>query len=625
MPADPLKILSERLTEAIRAAFPDADATFIDPAIAASRQPKFGDFQSNAAMPLGKALGIPPRDAAAKIVEQLRPRIVDIAEPLTAQSIAGPGFINITLRPDALAALLQEMDAPDLGIAPADPTQTVVVDLMGVNLAKQVQVWHLRSTVIGDAIARVFERLGHRVIRQNHVGDWGLQIAMVTARLGALAREERVDLNSVTLDDLDRMYKESQSESDADEEGLAAARKYGMGPKAIAELEEQVAGASEAMAAAKRTLIALQSGDPATVATWQVISRITMDACMDMCARLHANVKPEHTAGESSYRNELAPLVADLEARGIAEPSEGALVVKLDDGPDPLPPLLVRKSDGGFLYATTDLAGVRRRVSRMHADRVVYVIDARQSLQLRQVFAAARKAGYTLLPQAGGEPRHTRLGHAAFGTMLGEDGRPYKSRSGESLRLSDVLDEAISRAGKAVADKNPDLPGEERAEIAEAIAIAAIKYADLSTERIKDYVFSYDRMMSFEGNTGPYLLYALVRVRSIFRKAAERFGEDTAFRSAPFLIRAPEEKTLALALLRYSASVVAVADTLEPHRLTQYLYELAGAFSTFFQACPVLQAPDEETRNSRLRLCDLTARALEDGLGLLGIQGLERM
>jgi arginyl-tRNA synthetase len=621
MPADPLKMLSERFVAAIRAAFPGADPALLDPAIAPSRQAKFGDFQSNVAMPLGRALGLPPREVALRISERLD--LGDIAEPLTAQSVAGPGFINITLRADALARLLEELDTPDLGIAHADPAQTIVVDLMGVNLAKQVQVWHLRSTVIGDSIARVFERLGHRVIRQNHVGDWGLQIAMVTARLGSLVREGRVDLGAVTLDDLDRMYKEVQSESDADEDGLAAARRWRMGPKAIAELEEQVGGAEGSMLAAKRTLIALQGGDPATVETWKTIARITMDACMAICARLGANVRAEHSAGESSYRDELAPLVADLEQRGIAEASEGALVVKLGDGPGATTPLLVRKSDGAFLYATTDIAGIRRRVQAMHADRVVYVVDARQSLHFQQVFGAARRAGYTLLP---GEPaREASLEHAAFGTMLGEDGRPYKSRSGESVKLADMLDEAIARAARSVAEKSPELPAEERGQIAEAVAIAAIKYADLSTERTKDYIFSYDRMMSFEGNTGPYLLYALVRIRSIFRKAAERFGEAAGFRSAPFLVREPEERSLALALLRYPGAVQAVADSLEPHRLTQYLYELAGTFSAFFQACPVLQAPDEAVRNARLRLCDLAARILEDGLGLLGIKGLQRM
>ncbi len=622
MPSDPLQILGDRFRAAIVAAFPGLDPAAADPQISPSRNPKFGDYQSNAAMGLAKTLGGQPREVAQRIVERLD--VSDIAEPVTQASIAGPGFINVTLRAEALAGLLGEMDTARLGIEPTSPPETVVVDLMGVNLAKQVQVWHLRSTVIGDAIARTFERLGDRVIRQNHLGDWGLQIAMVTAKLIELERQGRVSFDRLTLDDLDAMYKLAQAEGDADEAGLEAARRWNMGPKVLAEMAAQVSGAREAMEAAKRTLVALQSGDPATVAAWERISRITLDACLAVCARLKANVTVEHSAGESSYRHELAGVVADLEKRGIATESEGALVVQLEGLADPL---LVRKSDGGFIYATTDLAAIRRRVQRLSADRVIYVVDARQSLHFQQVFAAAIKAGYARNPRTG---KTAELRHAAFGTMLGEDGRPYKSRSGESVKLTDMLDEAIARAGAAVAAKSPELPERERAEIAGRVAIAAIKYADLSTERTKDYVFSYDRMMSFEGNTGPYLLYALVRIKSIFRKAAERLGEEAIGRArsggaGPFRLGMAEEKTLALAILRYPGVVDTVAESLEPHRLCQYLYDLAGSFSAFFQQCPVIQAPDDETRWARLRLCGLTDRVLSDGLSLLGIEPLERM
>ncbi|MGE3107722.1 MAG: arginine--tRNA ligase [Phycisphaerales bacterium] len=649
MSLDPVQILSERFTSAIRRAFPQlaagrpaadgasaARSPVIDPMITASKNPKFGDFQSNAAMSLARMLGVPPpspREVAKQIVATLD--LGDIAEPVTEANIAGPGFINITLRADALARLTESLDssagASRLGIEPPPPpphpdhSQTIVVDLMGVNLAKQVQVWHLRSTVIGDAIARTLERLGNRVIRQNHVGDWGLQIAMVTGRLMRLAREGTIDPDAITLDDLDLMYKAAQKECDADEAGLEMARRWHMGPKVIAELEAQVSGALEAEASAKRTLVALQSGDRETVAMWERIAKVTMDECVAICARLKANVTGVHTAGESSYRDELAGVVGDLMKRGIAVEDQGAIVVKLDDVGIGTP-LIVRKSDGGFIYATTDLAAVRRRVQKLHAERVVYVVDARQASHFAPVFATAHKAGYsTISPGSGAASRTARLEHAPFGTMMGDDGRPYKTRSGESVKLADMLDEAIARADRAVAEKSPDLSPAQRRATAETIAIAAIKYADLSTERTKDYVFSYDRMMSFEGNTGPYLLYAQVRIKSIFRTAEEKLGALPAWQNAPLDLSTPEEKNLALAILRYPASVRAVADSLEPHRLCQYLYDLATTYSSFYQNCKVVGAPTRELLASRLRLCSLTARVLEDGLSLLGIPTLERM
>lgn len=635
MSFDPIQILSERFTAAIIAAFPrlgelggstaatDTTPTpaAIDPLISANKNPKFGDFQSNAAMGLAKTLGMPPRDVAKQIVAKLD--ISDIAEPVTEASIAGPGFVNIKLRGDAIAGLTERMDAAAgvrLGIEPPEHPMTIVVDLMGVNLAKQVQVWHLRSTVIGDAIARTFERLGYNVIRQNHVGDWGLQIAMVTNRLMRMAKEGLINPAAITLDDLDVMYKAAQKECDADEKGLDAARTWHMGPKAIAELEAQVSGALEAETAAKRTLVALQSGDKATVSAWERIAQTTMDECLAICARLMANVTAEHTAGESSYRDELAGVVEDLLKRGIATEDRGAIVVKLDDV-GITPPLIIRKSDGGFIYATTDLAAIRRRVQKLHAERVVYVVDARQASHFAPVFATAHKAGYSKL----GSGETAVLQHAPFGTMMGDDGRPYKTRSGESIKLADMLDEAIARADRLVAEKSPDLTPAERRVAAETIAIAAIKYADLSTERAKDYVFSYDRMMSFEGNTGPYLLYAQARVRGIFRKAEEKLGTLPAWQQAPLDLSTPEEKGLALAILRYPGSVRAVADSLEPHRLCQYLYDLATAYSTFYQNCRVVDAPSEALLASRLRLCSLTARVLADGFSLLGVPTLERM
>lgn len=616
--------IDEALRRAMRAAFGDALPAEASPALTSSKNPQFGDFQANAAMGLSKSLGRPPREIAAAIVEQLKrdEAFAAIADP---PEIAGPGFINIRLKPGALAAALAAMDTATLGIEPPRPDvrETVVVDLCGVNLAKQMHVGHLRATVIGDCLARLWERLGHKVIRQNHFGDWGLPIAMVTAAVKRGVERGEIDLASLSLTELERLYRRAQRDCEADERGLAAARKFGLGPKAIAELESQVAGANESLAGAKAALVALQSHDPAYVSIWERIRDITLEACFTVCRRLHANVTAEATAGESTYAEALPQVVADLVSRGIAEESEGALVVRLDEF-GIKEPCLIRKRDGGFLYATTDLAAIRRRVQTLGADRVIYAVDARQSLHFRQVFAACRKAGYTRRGSA-----EASLFHAAFGTVLGEDGTPFKTRTGDNVRLTELLDEAVARADAAVREKNPDLTESDRRPIAEAIGVGAIKYMDLCSDRVKDYVFSFDRMLAFEGNTGPYLQYALVRVRSIFRKAREQFAlDESKFDGAcapPFRIAAPEEKAIALELLKYPGVVRAAAETCEPHRLCTYLYDLAGAFSSFFAACPVLQAPDEATRLARLRLCRLTGRALRDGLEALGIIPLERM
>jgi arginyl-tRNA synthetase len=618
-----MAVLAARFSAAITAAFPDAGPD-ADALISPSKQPQFGDFQSNAAMPLAKRLGKPPRDVAAAIVARLD--LGDLAEPVTAASIAGPGFINLRLRGAALADLLTALDTAGLGIDRPDRPQTVVVDLCGVNIAKEMHVGHLRATVIGDALARVFERLGHKVLRQNHVGDWGLPIAMVTAKLDRETKAGRIDAARITLDQLTMLYREAQAECAADRRGLEVVRRFGLGPKAAAELEEQVAGAEEAMARARQTLLKLQAHDPATVAVWKRIYDVTMTECLAVCRRLHTRITGEHSAGESTYADELAPMVEDLVRRGVAVESDGALVVRLDDlGIDV--PCIVRKSDGGFVYATTDIAGVRRRVQKFGADRVVYAVGAPQILHLKQVFAAATRAGYATPPSAK-DP--SRLEHAAFGSVLGEDGRMFKTRSGGIVKLSALLEEAVERAERAVVQnaegegpsRRSELPPAERRAIAEAVGIAAIKYADLASDRIKDYVFSFDRMLAFEGNTGPYLLYAVARVRSIFRRAEEAGVQYRP--EAPLAITEPAEKQLALALLRYPGAVRSVADSLEPHRIAQCAYDLAVAFSAFYDACPVLKV-EGPTRASRLRLCDLTARVLEDALSTLGIPALDRM
>ncbi len=625
MSPDPLAILTDRVRHAIDAAFPAFAGA--DAMVTVSRNLKLGDFQCNAAMPLAKAVGQPPRDIASALVERLNadPEFLRLAAPLAPGAIAGPGFINITLRPDALPVMLESLVAAGRGLPGPNTGPTVVVDLCGVNLAKQMHVGHLRSTVIGDTLARMLERTGCRVIRQNHVGDWGLPIAMVTARLMELQRAGEISLETLTLDALDKAYKAAQRECEADEKGLAAATRWHMGPKALAELGAQVDGASSKYEDAKGVLRKLQAREPEVMAVWQRISDVTMAACLAIAARLNSNVTSEHSAGESSYADELAPLVDDLIARGVTEVSEGALVIRVDDA-GINEPLIVRKSDGAFLYATTDLAAILRRVGKFGASRVVYCVDARQGLHFKQVFAGARRAGYATLANGA----ESSLEHAAFGTILGEDGRPFKTRTGESVKLSDLIAQAEASALDVLNAESPDIAPDDRPAIARVVSIAALRYADLSTERIKDYVFSPQRMMSFKGNTGPYLLYAYVRMCSIFRKASERgllesATTDHGTRGFALRVVEPAEKTLALAILRYPSVVHDAARTLEPSRVCAYAYELATAFSQFFDACPVITADDDATRKSRLRLCELTRQVLHDALDVLGIQTVERM
>ncbi len=605
---DPADILRGIFSSAIRDAYGIEDA---DPLVGPARNPKFGDFQCNAAMPLGKRLGLPPREVAAEIVAHAD--VGSLAEPLSSGSIAGPGFINITLRGDAVAGLLTSLDSPGLGVEPPDSPETVVVDLCGVNLAKQMHVGHLRSTVIGDTLARIFERLGHRVIRQNHVGDWGLPIAMVTAKLRAEAEAGRVDLDRLTLGDLNRLYREAQLECRADTKGLAAVRRFDLGPKAEAELGAQVESAEACLAEAKRVLVRLQSHDPEIEAVWRRIERVTMSVCLEVCRRLHTRITAEDSAGESSYAEELPGVIEDLVSRGIAEESDGALVVRVEGIAEPC---LVRKSDGGYLYATTDLAAIRRRVREFDATRVVYCVDARQGLHFRQVFGVAHRAGYDVRSDGS----LASLEHAAFGAVLGEDNKPLKTRSGENVKLEDLLDEAVSRARAALADRASSLDDPDA--VAEAVGIAAVKYADLSNDRTRDYVFSFDRMVSFEGETGPYLLYARARMNRIFDKASAQGIEEPG--DAAFMLDEPEEKALALVLLRYPATLRAAGGALEPHRLCVYLYELAVAFSRFYDRCHVLNA-EGRVRDSRLRLCGLTRRVLSDGLETLGLPVVDRM
>lgn len=589
-----------------------------DPQVRPAQNPQFGDFQCNAAMALAKATGMKPRELAQRIVEAAASTdLAAIAEPL---EIAGPGFINVRLRSATLAALLDAMDGPALGVEPVVAKHAIVVDLCGVNVAKQLHVGHLRATVIGDTLARLFERLGRVVHRQNHLGDWGLPIAMVLHVL----REQGADLDALSLDDLNRAYRSAQQRVKSDAAGLAAALATGAGPHRIAELTEQNEGAKAFEEAAKETLVRLQSGDPELERDWKRLISVTMREVAEVVRVLNVKVGEEHSRGESSFRGELSGVVDAFVRGGLAREDDGAIVVPF---PDRERPLLIRKRDGGYLYATTDLAAVRHRVQTLDGERVIYVVDARQRDHFRDVFDAAAMIGWTMLPDG----VRAELVHIGFGTVLGADRRPLKTRSGENFTLMALLQEAISRARAEVHRRAEDesspthgLSPAELDRIGQAVGIAAIKYADLGSDVVRDYVFDLDRMVSFDGDTGPYLLYAHARTCSILNKAAEGSGESLDER-APLLLEHPAERQLALTLLRYPQTLTDVARSLEPHRLCGYLHSLAESFASFFTACPVLKAEDPRLRASRLRLCDLVRRVLHDGLETIGIEAPQRM
>ncbi len=585
--ADPVAALTGVLQAGIAAAlgeqFRDAD-----PLIKPSQNPQFGDFQANAAMGLAKQAGMKPRDLAEKIVEGAAEELDAIAEK---PEIAGPGFINIRLKPDALAGMLAAMDSPGLAVPKQTSPHAVVIDLCGVNVAKQMHVGHLRATIIGDALARVFERLGRHVMRENHLGDWGLPIAMVLHQL----RLKKVDLDAINIVDLDTAYREAQKADDA------------------ASLE-----------GAKQTLVKLQNGDAELLRDWHKLIDCTMRAVYQALDLLNVRLTPENNRGESFYRERLAGVVDAFISAGLAKEDQGAIVVPFKDRERPL---LIRKSDGGYLYATTDLAAVRFRVRELDGERVVYVVDARQRDHFKDVFDAARLIGWDVL----GDGTHAEIRHLGFGSVLGGDRKPLKTRSGENVTLKSLLDEAIAR-GTAEVMKRAEDPGapthgltrRELEDIGRAVGIGAVKYADLSNDLVRDYVFDLDRMVTFEGNTGPYMQYAHARICSIFSKAGMELG-GPEISGGRLIVAEPAERRLALMLLRYGSVVIDVARSLEPHRLCTFLYELADAFNTFYQECPVVKADDAAVRASRLRLCDLTRRVLADGLGLLGIEAPQRM
>ena len=541
-----------------------------------------GDFASNLAMMLATPARMKPRDLAEELVAAL-PQNAAIAEV----NIAGPGFINFFQARDWLAAQLQmALDDPQLNIQRADPTQRVVVDYSSPNLAKEMHVGHLRSTIIGDAVARVLEFLGHQVIRQNHVGDWGTQFGMLLAYL-----EENSVAAEAELGDLENFYRQAKKRFDESEEFANRARER---------------------------VVQLQAGDPQCLALWNRFNSISLGHCQAIYDRLGVSLTPADVRGESAYNDQLADVVNSLQQVGLLTESDGARCVFLDEfktSEDKPLPVIVQKAGGGYLYATTDLAAMRYRQQELQADRVLYFVDQRQALHFQQVFAVARKAGFV--------DQDMQLEHMGFGTMNGADGKPFKTRDGGTVKLIDLLNEAEQRAYQLVAQKNPELDTAELEQIARAVGIGAVKYADLSKHRSSDYNFNFEQMLSFEGNTAPYLMYAYTRVASVFRKIDRSMSQLDDL--TPLVLEEAAEVDLAAHLAQFGNLLAYVAREGTPHSLCHYLYELAGRFSSFYENCPILAADEPAQRDSRLRLAALTGRTLQQGLNLLGITTLERM
>lgn len=650
--------LRRRFAEALLT-LSDEAAGFAD-LVLPSQDAKFGDYQANCAMPLGKRLKQPPREVAAALVESLAGQdgFAAMCEP---PEIAGPGFINLRLKDSWLVERLTTARGDErLGVEPTGSPRRYVIDYSSPNVAKPMHVGHIRSTVIGDALSKVLRFLGNEVITDNHIGDWGTQFGMIiygyktlvdeaalakspVAELGRLyklvsqindhqstvadklpALEAKIEAAEDRLDDLQSAEPTGDAKQDK-----AAAKKLRQAEGSLAESRKDLAAAQQKVAAfnadvdlaridkahpkigasALAETAKLHEGDPENVGLWERF----LPACLEELQKTYdrLNVGFDHTLGESFYHDRLAPVVEDLKAKGLATESDGAQCVFLD-GYDT--PFLVQKRDGAFLYATTDLATIQYRAQEWEPDAALYVVDHRQSIHFEQLFATAAKWGYD----------DVELTHVAFGTVLGEDGKPYKTRSGSAVGLMGLLDEAVDRA-RAIADKSQILEtDEERAEVAERIGIGAIKYADLAHNRTSDYTFSYDKMLAMSGNTAAYMQYSVARVKSIFAKGGVA-ASDLRSSDAELKLIDPAERALGLELLRFNEALDRVATEYRPHYLTGYLFDLAQRFAEFFDQCPVLKADDEATKLSRLLLCDLVARTLERGLELLGIETVERM
>ncbi|WP_425642498.1 arginine--tRNA ligase [Marinomonas gallaica] len=572
-------LLNQRIQAAMVAAGAAEDAPAL---VRQSAKVQFGDYQANGIMGAAKKIGTNPREFAAKVLEQL-----DMSDVADKVEIAGPGFINIFVKNEWLSGALAQLrnsDRLDVTVV-ADP-QTVVVDYSGPNLAKEMHVGHLRSTVIGDAVVRTLEFLGHNVVRQNHVGDWGTQFGMLLAYMERLrAQSSEV---SMALSDLETFYREAKICFDEDEAFAAHAREL---------------------------VVSLQSGDEQCLKLWNEFIQVSLQHCEETYQMLGVSLARKDVKPESAYNDDLANVVNELKEQGLLQESNGAQCVFMEEFANKegeITPIIVQKTGGGFLYATTDLAAVRYRQTALNADRVLYFVDARQSLHFQQIFTLSRKANFV-------KPE-TSLEHMPFGTVMGSDGKPFKTRSGGVAKLSALLEEAQERAFQLVASKNPDMSEDEQRNIGRVVGIASVKYADLSKNRTSDYVFNWDSMLSFEGNTAPYLLYAYSRVASIVRRSEM----DVSALNAPITVVEDQERALAVKLCQLEEAIQQVISDGMPHFLCAYLYELAGIFMTFYEACPILNA-DDAVKESRLQLALNTASTLKQGLELLGIETLERM
>lgn len=577
--ADPQLLLRQRFAEALERIDPSLAGA--DPVI---RPSQHADFQVNSAMALGKRLGRNPRELADQLLAE-----VELAGIASQLEVAGPGFINVTLDDAYLAGCLADLRHPRRGVPAAEPAERVVIDYSAPNVAKEMHVGHLRSTVIGDALARTLGFLGNEIIRHNHLGDWGTPFGMLIEHLLDLGEQEAA--TELSVGDLNGFYKQARTKFDGDDAFADRAR---------------------------ARVVALQAGDIETLRLWRLLvdqSELYFSSIYD---RMGVTLTDTDYRGESAYNELLDGVVDELRAKGLLVTDDGAECVFPEgfvgrEG-EPLP-LIVRKRDGGYGYAATDLAAIRFRLLDLDATWLLYVVGAPQSEHLEMVFAVARMAGW-LEPPA-------RAEHVAFGSVLGDDGKIFRTRSGETVKLADLIDEAIGRAAEVVATKSPHLDATEQAEVAEAVGVGAIKYADLSSDRVNDYVFDWDRMLSLQGNTAPYLQYAHARARSIFRKAD--LEPPTADQPVAVTITHAAERELTKQLVAFAGAVASVADGMRPHRLCTYLFDLAQTYTAFYEQCPVLRADDEAVRASRLDLCDLTAGVLAQGLDLLGIEAPERI
>ena len=677
-----MQTIVSQLESAFRDAIREALGLEADPLIGLSQNQTFGDYQSNAAMSLARRVGeatgqkTNPRAVAEKIKAALK--LGGIASEI---SIAGPGFINVRLAPAWLSAQLGSL-AEDgrLGVEKPSAAQTVVIDYSGPNIAKQMHVGHLRSTIIGDALARILEFQGHRVIRQNHVGDWGTQFGMVilgiwhiimaqhrgepdfVPRMNAAFETAKTTGDNVARQKLiAEVHAKHQAALDADPDGqrifVPAMKMFVPKLEEVEPAYKFVNAVEDAPEGESLTVTRLSRAGPRTMKlsrisndviamlqaggeenaqeerVWEKVREASLNEAQKIYRRLDVKLTPADVRGESWYRDRLPQTVHDLhhplknaeseQVHIAVQDSDGAVVVFhrspagapmfLNKETEPLP-FLVRKTDGAFLYSTTDLAAIRYRIGELHADRLVYVTDARQALHFEMLFATARGAGWTL-----GQHGPAMLEHVVFGSMLGEDGKPIKTRSGDSVKLVDLLDEAIRRAVAVVREKRPDFSEQQLASVGDAVGTGAVKYADLSKDRVSDYLFSWEKMLSFDGNTAPYLQYAYARIQAIFRK-----GGGKAAPSKKLSLETPHELALAKHILRLGDTIAVISRDLKPHTLCTYLYDLATKFSGFFENCPVIQSP-EPMRSSRLLLCELTARTLQIGLDLLGIEHPDEM